>query len=89
MAYGFREDVALHPLPGVRVRDGTLEDGNLPGPGLPDPAEWPASDGGEGMKKEILTDEDGKPWGIAYTLDDLDNDGSELFDELTRLLGDD
>jgi len=41
------------------------------------------------MKKEILTDEDGKPWGIAYTLDDLDNDGSELFDELTRLLGDD
>jgi hypothetical protein len=41
------------------------------------------------MKKEVLFDENGEPWAIAFTLDDPDNDGGELFNELTRLLGDD
>ena len=41
------------------------------------------------MKREVLTDEKGEPIGIAYTLDNLEDDGAELFNELTRLLGDD
>jgi len=41
------------------------------------------------MKREILVDEKGEPWGIAFTLDDPDNDGGESFNELTRILGDD
>lgn len=41
------------------------------------------------MKRELLTDENGEPWGIVFTLDDLEHDGAELFQELTRILGDD
>lgn len=41
------------------------------------------------MRREILIDEKGEPIGIAYTLDNPENDGAELFKELTQLLGDD
>ncbi|HNI41339.1 MAG TPA: hypothetical protein PKY15_07245 [Methanoregulaceae archaeon] len=41
------------------------------------------------MKREILTDEKGESIGIAYILDNPEDDGAELFNELTRLLGDD
>jgi len=65
-----------------------LEAWRVPGPGFPH-QERDQAGGGAGMKREILTDENGEPIGIAYTLDNPEDDGAELFNELTRLLGDD
>ena len=84
-------DVALHPVPGVQVRADIRGVGGSHEYGLLGTFQGRGTGtrGGEDMKREVLVDENGEPWGIAFTLDDPDNDGSELFNELTRILGDD